>query len=334
MKTPAFWYRPPGLAARLLAPLGILYDRGGRLRAVAATPVRAPVPVICVGNLVAGGAGKTPVALAVAEALIRRGARPHLLTRGHGGRERGPIRVDPAVHDALRVGDEALLLAAAAPCTVARDRPAGATAAAAAGAGVVVMDDGHQNPRIHKDLSLVVVDGAVGFGNGLCVPAGPLREPVARGLARADALVLVGPDRTGVAGRLAGWRAGALPVLAARLVPADGDDLAGRRVLAFAGIGRPEKLFATLAGIGATVVRAVPFPDHHPYRPDEVMRLIEHAAAMDALPVTTAKDAVRLPPGIRGAVRVLTVRLVWDDPGALGRLLDRMPGGMASGGGT
>ncbi|MGQ9370381.1 tetraacyldisaccharide 4'-kinase [Azospirillum sp. ST 5-10] len=320
MRTPAFWYRPAGALAGLLTPAGALYGLAGRLRQGRVAPQRAAVPVLCVGNLVAGGAGKTPVAIALLAALADRGIVAHALTRGHGGRERGPLAVDLARHDAAAVGDEALLLAAHAPTWVSRDRVAGAAAAAAAGAGAVVMDDGFQNPHLHKDLALVVVDGAVGFGNGRLIPAGPLREPVARGLARADAVVVTGEDRAGVAALAA-----PLPVLHVRLQPAaSAAGLAGRRVLAFAGIGRPEKFVATLREIGAVVVDAVAFPDHHPYAPDEVMRLIDRAAARGAVPVTTAKDAARLPEEARAMIRVVPVRAVWQDAAALAALLDRV----------
>ena len=318
MKTPAFWYRPPGLASSLLAPLGALYGLAGRRRFAGTAPQRVAAPVVCVGNLVAGGAGKTPVGLALIVALQARGVPVHALTRGHGGREAGPLQVDPARHTAADVGDEALLLAGAAPCWVARDRVAGAQRAVAAGAGTIVMDDGFQNPALHKDLALIVADGAVGFGNGRLVPAGPLRERVADGLARADALVILGEDRHGLAA-LAGGR----PVLKAWLEP-DPDAaarLAGRDVLAFAGIGRPEKFFATLETLGARVGERVAFADHHPYRPAEVAALIDRAAATGAMPVTTAKDAVRLPPDLRSRVEVLPVSVRWEDDGALAALL-------------
>ncbi|CAO3405967.1 tetraacyldisaccharide 4'-kinase [Azospirillum largimobile] len=318
MKTPAFWYRPPGLASSLLAPLGALYGLAGRRRIAGTVPQRVAAPVVCVGNLVAGGAGKTPVGLALIAALRARGVPVHALTRGHGGREAGPLQVDPARHAAADVGDEALLLAGAAPCWVARDRVAGARRAVAAGAGTIVMDDGFQNPALHKDLALIVADGAVGFGNGRLVPAGPLRERVADGLARADALVILGEDRHGVAA-LAGGR----PVLKAWLEPDPeaAARLAGRAVLAFAGIGRPEKFFATLEMLGARVVERAPFADHHPYRPAEVAALIDRAAAAGTVPVTTAKDAVRLPPDLRGRVEVLPVSVRWEDEGALAALL-------------
>ncbi|MBP2294849.1 tetraacyldisaccharide 4'-kinase [Azospirillum rugosum] len=335
MRTPGFWYRTAGPAdsalAWALSPIGTLYGLAGRLRMATRQPARAAAPVLCVGNLVAGGAGKTPVCIAVAEALKARGIEPAFLTRGHGGRERGPLLVDLAHHDAAGVGDEALLLAAHGPCWVARDRAAGAGAAVAGGAAAIVMDDGFQNPALAKDLSLVVVDGAVGFGNGRLVPAGPLREPVARGLSRADAVVVLGEDRTGVEAQIAAASARPLPVLHAWLEPApESRALAGRAVLAFAGIGRPEKFFATLEDLGANVVDRVGFADHHPYRPEEVMALVDRAAMLGAVPVTTAKDAARLSDELRTLVRVVPVRAAWRDPALLDRFLDRLIEGGAS----
>lgn len=317
MRTPAFWYRPAGPLAALLTPLGVLYGLAGALRGRWTTAQRAGVPVLCVGNLVAGGAGKTPVVLSLLQALQARGVAVHALTRGHGGAERGPLAVDPARHTAADVGDEALLLAAQAPTWVARDRAAGALAAVAAGARAIVMDDGFQNPGLAKDLSLLVVDGTAGFGNGRLIPAGPLREPVARGLARADAAVVMGEDRMGVTAGVA-----PLLVLHARIETGE-SGLAGRRVLAFAGIGRPQKFFATLRGLGAEIVETHPFADHHPYGAGEVRRLLTRAEALAAEPVTTAKDAVRLPTALRDRVRVLPVHAAWSDPAALDALLDR-----------
>jgi tetraacyldisaccharide 4'-kinase len=325
MRAPDFWTEDGALAA-LLAPLGAGYDLAGRLRRALVPSVAADIPVICVGNLVAGGAGKTPVVLALVEALAARGAAAHCLSRGYGGRALGPRRVDAARDSAAEVGDEALLLARAAPSWVARDRTAGARAAAAAGARVLVMDDGFQNPALAKDLSLVVVDGAYGFGNRRVMPAGPLRETVARGLARADAVVLLGRDD---------WNLGAplgarLPLLTARLAPRPGSErLVGRKVLAFAGIGRPDKFFATLAGseggLGAELVETRAFPDHHPYSAAELRTLRARARSLDALLVTTEKDAVRLTPEQREGIETLAVAVAWDDPAALQALLDTLP---------
>ncbi len=318
MRAPEFWQRD-GPVPALLAPLAWGFDAAGRARRALARPRAAPLPVVCVGNLVVGGAGKTPVALAVGARIARLGHGVHFLTRGHGGRARGPLLVDSARHTAWEVGDEALLLAAAAPTWIARDRPAGAFAAAAAGAEAVVMDDGYQNPSLAKDLSIVVVDGGYGFGNGRVMPAGPLREDVARGLARADAVVLLGAGGGDLAARLGG----AVPVLLrAVLEPTpESRDLAGRPVVAFAGIGRPEKMFATLADLGCQLLGRHRFPDHHRYRPDEIMALVDEARDRGAVLVTTEKDLVRLPEEARPMVEVLRVRLSWAEPERVDRLL-------------
>jgi tetraacyldisaccharide 4'-kinase len=221
-------------------------------------------------------------------------------------------------HDFRQVGDEALLLAAAAPTWVAHDRVAGARAAQEAGAACIVMDDGFQNPSLHKDLSLLVIDGIFGFGNGRVLPAGPLREPMSDGVARADAVALIGEVRAGVAARL-----GDRPALRGTLKPTaeSKSDLSGRRVLAFAGIGRPAKFFDTLRTLGCDVAEARSFADHHPYSRPEIDDLLATAARLDAVPVTTAKDAVRLPNDTRRSVATLDITLVWDDETALDRWL-------------
>ena len=259
------------------------------------------------------GAGKTTLALDLGLRLGRSGAHVAFITRGYGGRALRAMQVTGA-HDAGMVGDEALLLAAVAPTWVGADRAASARAAVAAGASVLVMDDGLQNAGLVQDLPLLVIDGAAGFGNGRLLPAGPLREPVAAGAARCRAAVLIGADAAGVAARLP------IPVLRAALVP-DADGLAGRRVLAFAGIGRPAKFFTTLAQTGAVVVGEVGFPDHHVYRPAELADLARRAAQADASLITTPKDAVRLPAPFRSQVLVAGVALAWADEAALGALL-------------
>jgi tetraacyldisaccharide 4'-kinase len=318
MRAPDFW-ASGGLPSTLLAPLAALTAAGGVLRQALARPWQAPVPVLCVGNLVAGGAGKTPVVLDLAARLAARGRRPHILTRGYGGRLAGPIRVEPATHAAADTGDEPLLLARAAPVWVARDRVAGARAAVAAGAELLLLDDGFQNPALAKDLALLVVDGGYGFGNGRLLPAGPLRESLARGLARADAVVVLGADRAGVTAAIGAAR----PVLHARLAPRGATDLRGRAVIAFAGIGRPAKFYATLRELGARLAATHDFADHHPYRTDEIETLLAAARAADAVLVTTEKDWVRLPPALRPAVRAVAVAVEWRDPERLVELLAR-----------
>jgi tetraacyldisaccharide 4'-kinase len=316
MRAPDFWQAPPGLAAGLLLPLAGAWQAAARLRRAAARPYRAPVPVVCVGNLVAGGAGKTPVALALAGLLAARGVAVHVVSRGYGGRGAGPLLVDPARHDAAMVGDEALLIAAATRCWVARDRGAGVRAAVAGGAAAVVLDDGFQNPLVAKDLSLLVVDAEYGFGNGRVIPAGPLRETAASGLARADAVVLLGDGAVPEA-----VSARDCPVLRACLAPVAGERLAGVRVIAFAGIGRPEKFFTGLRALGVEIVAAHPFPDHHPFAERELLALRREAGRAGARLVTTAKDRARLPPAWRGAIEVLEVAVRWQEPAAVTRLL-------------
>jgi len=317
MRAPAFWSGASALST-LMMPLGAVYATAGRLRRMAVSPQRAPVPVICIGNLVAGGAGKTPVAQAIARHMIAQGVEVHFLSLGYGGKLKGPVRVVPGIHDAADVGDEPLLLAGTAPCWVAADRVAGAKAAAAEGAQIIVMDDGHQNPSLLKSASIVVVDGETGYGNGRLIPAGPLREPVAEGLARADAVVILGEDRAGVAQTLPHG----MPVLQGHLAPTEeAHALDGESVLAFAGIGRPEKFFDTVRALGCNLVEQRDFPDHHPYSYAQAKEIIDAAWSMGALPVTTAKDAVRLPADLRAPVMVVEVEVVWRQPELLDRVL-------------
>ncbi len=315
--TPDFWARQ-GLVSSLLQPLAWTYALAAAARQGWTRPWQAPVPVICIGNLVAGGAGKTPVTLSLATRLGALGRRVHILSRGYGGSLAGPIAVDPTRHAADEVGDEPLLLAQAAPCWVARDRVAGAQAAVAAGAELLLLDDGLQNPRLAKHLSLLVVDGGYGFGNRRVLPAGPLRERLEPGIARADAAVLMGKDAAGIAPLLA-----AKPVLRARLEALNAAEFAGRPVVAFAGIARPEKFFASLEAAGGRLVARHGFADHHRYGAGELARLRTEAAVAGALLVTTAKDRVRLPPAQRVGIGVLEVAVVWEDAAALDALLAR-----------
>jgi tetraacyldisaccharide 4'-kinase len=310
----------------LLSPLAAAYGAVAARRM--ARPGRAAgIPVVCLGNLTLGGAGKTPSAMAVARMLDAAGRRPFLLSRGYGGRMRGPLRVDAAVHRAADVGDEPLLLARVAPTIVARDRAAGAQAARDAGARSIVMDDGFQNPAVAKDLSIVVVDAVRGIGNGLVFPAGPLRAPLDDQLAHAHALLVIGTGSGGIR-VVAAARGRGLPVFHGRLEP-DGAALAplrGRKVLAFAGIGDPDKFFATLAAAGIQVAARQVFPDHHRFRIDEAREIIARAERELLVPVTTEKDLVRLSGAdelapLAGVVRVLPVALVVDEQAAFRDLL-------------
>ncbi len=317
MKPPAFW-TTGGVPAWLLSPLQPL-TAALTARRVGRPGWRAPVPVFCAGNVTVGGAGKTPLVLDLAARLRARGVAVHILTRGYGGSARGPLRVDLARHTAADIGDEALLLAAAAPCWVGADRAASARAAVAAGAGALLLDDGLQNPGLVKDFSALVIDGSTGFGNERLLPAGPLREPVAAAAARCRVAVMIGADRTAAATRLPAM----LPVLQARM--AFGEDmraLAGQAVFAFAAIGRPQKFFLSLLEAGISLAGTRSFADHHVYAPHELAALRADAASCGALLVTTMKDFVRLPMQARAGITPLGARLAWANEAAIDAWLD------------
>jgi tetraacyldisaccharide 4'-kinase len=321
---PAFWSHD-GLLARALSPLSTI---GSTLTAhrVAKKGWQAPVPVVCCGNVTIGGAGKTTLVLDLANRLS--GKTPHILLRGYGGSARGTHRVQP--HDsASLVGDEALLLAQVAPTWVGADRAASAKAAVQAGAKILLMDDGLQNPTLAKTVSLLVIDGRTGFGNARVLPAGPLREPIAAAASRCHAAVLIGQDDTNALARLPP----SLPVLRADLVQDSAiTALAGRTIVAFAGIALPEKFFTPLRDAGAVLLAAHPFPDHHPYTARDLDALAREAQGRDAILVTTPKDAARLPSAFRTQVTVIGVHLAWRDPPKIDQFfataLARPPKGM------
>lgn len=293
MQAPSFWWQPGrGL---LLSPLAALYGTAAWLR------MRRPgrsvgVPLICLGNLTVGGAGKTPAALAVGRLLLAAHARPFFLSRGYGGRLAGPVLVNRSVHRAADVGDEPLLLAGLAPTIVARDRVAGARMARFESASAIVMDDGFQNPALHKDLAILVIDGRRGIGNGRMLPAGPLRAPLASQMARAQALIIVGPVADSAAAVAELGRKRGLSLFHARLVPDPQTlaALAGRRILAFAGIADPDKFFATLVQAGLNVAERQGFADHHRYTAAEAQMLLARAQSQNLVLLTTEKDQARL----------------------------------------
>ncbi|WP_091735102.1 tetraacyldisaccharide 4'-kinase [Phenylobacterium immobile] len=328
LSTPRWWYRRGRRAMPvtrlLLTPLSWVWAFATARRIARGQPAAAGVPVICVGNLTMGGAGKTPVARAIAVRLAAQGRAVHLLSRGYGGRLEGPVRVEPAIHSAADVGDEPLMLAQDFPVWVARDRAAGAQAAAAAGAQVIVMDDGHQNPSLAKALSILVVDAETRddewpFGDGAVFPAGPMREPLQTGLARADAVVLLRPaDLEETAASLARVLAGPAR-LDARLAPAQAAPQGP--VLGFAGVGKPWKVERGLQTAGCDLADFAPFPDHFAYDEAILRRLADRAEHLGARLITTEKDWMRLPAAWRERVICWRIIAQFDDVDALDALL-------------
>ena len=315
MRAPDFWWEKPGFLARSLAPLAKIYGGIAASRMVKAG-LKAPCPVICVGNFVAGGAGKTPLALKLAEILKAEGHRPVFLSRGHGGALKGPVLVDSVRHGPDDVGDEPLLLVRFAPVVIARDRAAGALLAAKHG-DVIIMDDGMQNPSLFKDLTLAVVDSGQGLGNELCIPAGPLRAPFADQAEKVDFCVSIGGLAPETIKKTFAER-----LFQARLVPDPtiAEQLRGERVFAVSGIGRPQKFEASLVELGAKLVGKRAFPDHHPYSRAEFEQILADAARLKAIPVTTEKDFVRMvacAPDRADRIEVLPVRLAISDEGRL-----------------
>ena len=328
MRAPAFWDLPPRRFSALrflLAPLGWIYGRATKARVAKPSKFRADVPVICIGNISAGGTGKTPTTIALIQHLQARGRTPHVISRGYGGSNTELVNVDERSHPASLVGDEPLLLAAFAPTWVCPDRSRAAQAAQEAGADVILMDDGFQNPDLHKDATLIVSDAKRGFGNMRCIPAGPLREPVNAGMARGDLVLTIGAAEDQQRFDTHWQDTVTLPRAKGRLTPLQtGMDWSETPLLAFAGIGYPEKFFATLRAQGATLLQTHALDDHQPLTTSLLARLEADARRLGAQLVTTEKDAVRLPLDYRRHVLTLPVRLELEDWGPVDQLLDRV----------
>jgi tetraacyldisaccharide 4'-kinase len=323
MKAPYFWSagldpksrEAAPLTRALLSPLAALYIWGIRRKLAKATPARTSIPVICVGNLTTGGVGKTPIVHAIRHHIELKGIHAASLSRGYGGSEISPQKIYPTWHTADMCGDEPLLLSQTGESWIGKDRFAGVQLMAFYGTKVAIMDDGHQNPGVVKDLSFVVIDAAAPFGNGYVLPKGPLREPVQDGLARADAVILMGdgdiPERVQQSG---------LPVLRARIVPSA--PAPSGPLVAFAGIGRPQKFFDSLTDHGGEISEAVGYPDHHDYSPKELGFLHKLAKSHGARLITTSKDYVRIHPDVRGGILQFPVTAEFDDIRQLDALLN------------
>lgn len=322
LKTPAFWYRKGGeisLLEKILTPFSMLYRAGYEFHQHSVTPEKLDIPVVCIGNINAGGTGKTPASIALMDILRKNNlaAKPFFLLRGYGGGERGPLLVDTAKHNSWATGDEALILAQHAPTIIAVDRVQGALLAAKHNADLVLMDDGLQNPGIHKDVKVVVINGEMGFGNGKMLPAGPLREPLKKGIARADIFILIGDDTRGVAAQLPADK----PLVRAKLEPSlDAPLPTDKKYVAFAGLGYPEKFFSFMRErLNLDIVKTISFPDHYPYTDHDLANLRERAKEWNAELLTTKKDSLRLP-DISG-IHVADIKLAWENEPSLADFL-------------
>ncbi len=317
-KTPSFWYRSESSAEPLIetamAPLACIYALGHKIHQISKKPQHFSAPVICIGNIVTGGSGKTPSALALSKLIKHEklALNPFFLTRGYGGHMKGPVLAHPQEHDFRETGDEALLLAKSAPTIVAENRALGAELAIEEGADIILMDDGLQNPGIHKDIRLVVIHGDTGFGNKKILPAGPLRSPLLKAITNADAFIMIGEDKRNVRAILpAGKPVFSASVSALETPPKD------KKYVAFAGLGYPQKFFNTLDKLGCNVVETLSFPDHYPYMAEDLERLSGLAEGKDAELITTEKDYQRLPTDFKTKVHVLPIELAWDNEAAL-----------------
>ncbi|MBV8548911.1 MAG: tetraacyldisaccharide 4'-kinase [Alphaproteobacteria bacterium] len=312
MNTPAFWFSKPSFLQNVLShalmPIGEVYRLVGILRLTLTIPYRARIPVICLGNIVAGGSGKTPTAIAIAALLQKNGQRPVFVSRGHGGREKGPLRVDPAQHTAADVGDEPLLLARTAPVYIARHRASAIRAAEADALNPthIILDDGLQNPTFVASTSLLVIDAATGFGNGRLIPAGPLRERYTDVRSRINGVVIIGDGQPPLP------ETDGLPQYRAALAPQT-VTIKAERYLAFAGIGHPDKFYRTCRASGLNIVATQSFADHHPYNRAILEKLLQTAQSLNATLLTTEKDMARIPADLHGQIATLGVHLSFKD---------------------
>ena len=310
LHAPRFWFQPPSLFSALLTPVSFIYNWVGTFIRARTIPQKMSVPVICVGNVVVGGSGKTPVVRTLIKHLQTLGLTPHIISRGYGGYLCGPVRVDPAIHTLGEVGDEPLMLSPHAPIWVAKDKVAGAKAAIAAGATVLILDDGLQNPSLHKDISFLVIDATRGFGNEQVLPAGPLREPIADALSKTTAIIWIGAGNDTLRTTLSKQKP--LLTATASTIAVKGD-LSSGRFLAFCGLGNAQKFYDGLKSQRANIIKTVDFPDHYVWSTFEIRKLLDEAKTLNATLVTTAKDAVRIPPSLRDNIIICDVDINFAD---------------------
>ncbi len=318
--TPSFWYqKKSGIMSTALTPISWIYHGFSHRRIHKKPRYKSKLPVICVGNLTAGGSGKTPVVTSLCKLLQQAGKNPNILSRGYGAKLKNMTKVNQEIHTAKEVGDEPYMHAKDFDCWISADRVRGAKMIETdPKVDVIVMDDGFQNPYLYKNLNIVVVDGVVGFGNEQLIPAGPLREPIENGIKRADALIIIGDDRHYLTERFSYL----LPVFQAHLIPDfETHTWKGKKVIGFTGIGRPEKFRNTLLSIGVKLKEFVPFADHHFFSLSDINRLLNLAKKHGAKLVTTEKDWGRLPLSFQDTIAAIPIKVKWKNEKALHEFL-------------
>lgn len=317
LTAPHFWFEKKGVIATILHPFAVLYAAFGNYLRSRITPQKMSVPVICIGNVVLGGSGKTPIVQMLAKYLQNQGFSPHVISRGYGGYLKGPVRVDAHLQTIGEVGDEPLMLSSAVPVWVAKDKVAGAKAAIAAGATVLLLDDGLQNPTLHKDISFLVIDAVRGLGNGCVIPAGPLRETLAESLSKTTAVIWVASNNKDGNDETLKILSAQKPVIKATSKTVCDIDLMNENVLAFCGLGHAQKFYDGVKALGAKIVKTVDFPDHYVWSAYEIRKLLDDAKSLNARCITTAKDAVRIPQSLRDQIIICDVEISIAEPDVL-----------------
>ena len=323
LRAPKFWNTEDSGLIKILDPISKLYSFISNVRLNSVVPVKASVPVVCVGNVVLGGAGKTPTVELVCNILREKFQDPHILTAGYGGYLKNVVRVDPKLHSYLQVGDEALLSATVAPTWVGRNRVNSGKAAVACGADVLIMDDGFQNNSLEKDLKILVVDSRQAFGNGHLFPAGALRETPVTGVNKSDIVLIIGERNEELEDKIKAIKP-SIPIFRAKLEVTSPVVVENNRVVGFCGLGYPQKFKKTLLDCGYELIDFVSFSDHHPYTITEIQKLITGAKSVDATLITTRKDFVKIPAVFKNEISVIEIKLVPENDDFKNAILARL----------
>jgi len=321
LKAPKFWYlKKDTILSNSLYPLSLLFRFGTKIRNLVSKKNKSPLPTICVGNIVVGGAGKTPVALKIGELLIKSGYKPHFISKGYAGLTKISTLVK-SWHSATSVGDESILLSEVAPTWVGNDRIKSSILAKNQGGDCLIMDDGFQNPSIQKDFSIIVINSEQEFGNRRVMPSGPLRESINRGLSRTNLVIVIGNPSKEIKKIVPDH----IPIIESKFeIKKENKSFKGQKIVAFAGIAYPEKFFNSLKDQGANIIKEISYPDHHIYNENDLLSLVETANKTQSILVSTKKDYVRIPKSYRSLVNTLEGEIIFKDEQLLREILSNV----------